>query len=828
MMVAAPKKIKPARRLPARFAKHHSCRNECGSEERVARKADGKLRRFASNGKGGDDAGWYILHDDNIPAGAFGDWRTGVEQTWRANIGRKLTFAEAEALKRKADAARKQREAEQARSRQEAQDRARAQWKAAHHASDHVYLQRKRVKAHGLRISGDRLLVPMYDAAGVLHSLQFIDAEGEKRYLTGGLKNGCYFPIGKPNGLLCIAEGYATAASIHQATGHAVAVAFDAGNLEPVALAMREKHPALRIVLCADDDYATSGNPGLARASDAARAVGGLVAVPDFGADRPEDATDFNDLAVHRGAEAVKQAIANARPPEKAQEVSAPQPAAPSATEADLSVRNWPDPAALPAELPAVEAFALELLPDALRPWITDVAERVQCPPEFPAVAAMVALGSVLGRRVAVLPKKQDNWYEYPNLWGAIIGRPGVLKSPALHEALRPLRELEREAAEAHAPEIDAWKERKASAAIRREASKANARKAAIKGNTFDVAGIIADDTEEEPALRRHVVNDASIEALGEVLRGNPNGTLIYQDELIGLLRQLEREGNEAARGFYLTAWNGKEGYTFDRIGRGLNRRIDGVCLSLLGSIQPFVIGEYLREATIGGGADGLAARFSLMVWPDVSGDWRNVDRFPDTAARDAATEIFRRFDALTPEASGAEQPFDGVSALRFDEAAQADFDAWRAEFERTQRASEDHPAIITHREKYRKLVPAVALICHLADEPAGGGIGQRSLLRALAWLDYLDSHARRAYASVMRPDADGARELLKRIRRGELPRRFRLRDVYRNGWSRLCDREHARGAARMLVDFDYLAEADEVTGGRPTSSYDVNPKALA
>ena len=102
----------------------------------------------------------------------------------------------------------------------------------------------------------------------------------------------------------------------------------------------------------------------------------------------------------------------------------------------DLVGGEWPEPQPLPHELPAVESFTLNLLPETLRPWIGDVSERVQCPPDFPAVAAMVALGSVLGRRVGILPKRFDSWREYPNLWGAIVGRPGVLKSPALREAL--------------------------------------------------------------------------------------------------------------------------------------------------------------------------------------------------------------------------------------------------------------------------------------------------------------------------------------------------------------------------------------------------------
>ena len=117
-----------------------------------------------------------------------------------------------------------------------------------------------------------------------LLNLQFIGEAGSKRFLTGGRVKGCCFLIGEPGDVLCIAEGFATGASVHEATGYAVAVAFDCGNLQSVAEAMRARFPNARIVIAADDDYQTAGNPGLTKAREAAAAIGGSVAVPDFGA----------------------------------------------------------------------------------------------------------------------------------------------------------------------------------------------------------------------------------------------------------------------------------------------------------------------------------------------------------------------------------------------------------------------------------------------------------------------------------------------------------------------------------------------------------------
>ncbi len=206
-------------------------------------------------------------------------------------------------------------EADLARERAEAAKKAAAIWEAAKPApADHPYLTRKGIKAHGARLHDGRLMLPVRDASGALQSLQFVDGDGGKQFMPGGKVKGCYFSIGNPKGAaaLCIAEGFATGASIHEATGHPVAVAFNAGNLGAVAKAMRERFADLPLILCADDDATTEGNPGITKATEAARAVGGLLAVPDFGAERQERQTDLNDLHQAQGLEAVRACISNA------------------------------------------------------------------------------------------------------------------------------------------------------------------------------------------------------------------------------------------------------------------------------------------------------------------------------------------------------------------------------------------------------------------------------------------------------------------------------------------------------------------------------------
>jgi putative DNA primase/helicase len=245
---------------------------------------DGELVRYRVEGdKPGSLNGWAVLYAGPAPAGAFGSWRTGAHNTWRDALPTGETPRERAARERALQDARRMRDEEQQRVHAAARERALKLWLRARPATGvHPYLQRKRVHAYGVRALRDSLVIPARDVRGVLHSLQFIAADGTKRFLTGGRLRGCYYAIGRPDALLLLAEGYATAATLHQATGAAVACAFNAGNLLPVALAMRRKFPALKVVICADNDAATPGNPGLTKATEAAHAIGAAVAVPTF------------------------------------------------------------------------------------------------------------------------------------------------------------------------------------------------------------------------------------------------------------------------------------------------------------------------------------------------------------------------------------------------------------------------------------------------------------------------------------------------------------------------------------------------------------------
>lgn len=273
----------------------------------------GKLIRFATNARKGDKAGWCKLFEDG-EGGVFGCWRSGVSGTWQAKSDRNQVEQTA-FLVRVKQAQEEAATSEQA-IRQECREISAALWeKGRDVAAKHPYLTAKRIKPHGIKQLRNSLMVPVRDHAGELHGLQFILPDGTKRFKSGTALSGCYHLIGNPTGRILIAEGYATGATLHEITSHAVACAFTVGNLKPVTEALRQKYPDAILVICADDDHLTEGNPGLTKAIETAEAVSGLLVVPCFPATRNVSDSDFNDLARLAGSEAVKRCIEAAAPP---------------------------------------------------------------------------------------------------------------------------------------------------------------------------------------------------------------------------------------------------------------------------------------------------------------------------------------------------------------------------------------------------------------------------------------------------------------------------------------------------------------------------------
>lgn len=241
--------------------------------------ADGKIHRFHVPGHStGTKNGSYIYYPDEPPAGWFCDFKSGISQSWSAS-GEPPSQERIEKSKQAADDERKKMQAKAAR-------KASTYWHGSAHAVEHPYLAAKKIKPFGAREFAGALVIPLYNADKALVNLQFINADGTKRFLSGGRKNGCFFPIGEPTDKLLICEGFATGASLRDHTGHCVIVAFDAGNLKPVALEINSLFKGHEIIVCADNDESGVGQKA---AEDAALAVYGSVLMP------PNVGEDWND-----------------------------------------------------------------------------------------------------------------------------------------------------------------------------------------------------------------------------------------------------------------------------------------------------------------------------------------------------------------------------------------------------------------------------------------------------------------------------------------------------------------------------------------------------
>lgn len=259
---------------------------------------DGKVHRFVTDKKR-DKTGWYVFFPDGIPAGRFGDWRTGLDVPWRAEAGRELTDADHMAYTNRIREAQKARDAERQRLQTIAAETVESIWASCAGADEtHPYLARKGIRPHGLRITRDgRLVAPLYDTEGALSSLQYIDHNGGKLYHPGGAVGGRFTVIGTFDeaGAVFVAEGFATAATIHEVTGRPCIVSYSASNLVPITSLWRDKLGAFaEIVIVADND---ASGVGQRYAEQASAKYGARVIVPPELGDANDYRSAGHDLA---------------------------------------------------------------------------------------------------------------------------------------------------------------------------------------------------------------------------------------------------------------------------------------------------------------------------------------------------------------------------------------------------------------------------------------------------------------------------------------------------------------------------------------------------
>jgi putative DNA primase/helicase len=531
-------------------------------------------------------------------------------------------------------------EAEIARERADTASRAAAILKAATEAkADHPYLVRKKVSptttlreinvnnimrhyggvpwSGGKPMVGRLLVAPVKQGDG-LSTVELIDEVGKKAALQGrGTKVGGYWaterlPDGDGAGLtLLIGEGVATVLSAKEATGHPAIAALSSGNLPAVAKAMRERYPAAALVILADLAKAT-GEPD-PHAIEAARSVGGKLAIPDFGTDRDPGMTDMNDLFVLAGPEAVKRAIANAATPARGE----PQPGDDDAPEGHAEGSEWPEPQPLTAKIEP-EEYPLDALPDTIRAAVEEVQAFVKAPVPLVASSALAALS--LACQAHVDAKRAEKLQGPVGLFLLTIADSGERKSTCDGFFTSAIRQYQEEQAEAMKPAVKEYQAELAAWEAERDGILSAVKDAGRKGKPTDKLRAdlaqLQQDKPEPPRVPRLILGDETPENLAWSLAKQWPSAGVLSSEA-GVVFGSHGMGKESAmRNLALlnVLWDGGA----HSIGRRTSESftVRGARLTMGLMVQETTLREYFSKAGGLARGTGFLARF-LVAWPE-------------------------------------------------------------------------------------------------------------------------------------------------------------------------------------------------------------------
>ena len=761
----------------------------------------------------GKDDGRVMLFLDG-EGGIVCNWKFDVTQTFFASSNSTLTPEQRAVRHQAAEAARIAADEERKREQSKAAEKAQAIWKRTETGA-HAYLTRKGINPSGAKVYKDALVIPMRSDREI-QSLQFINADGIKRFLKYGRKQGCYFSIGNPTGAaaLAICEGFATGASIHEATGLPVAVAFDAGNLEPVAKAMRTKFPDLPITLCADDDWKKADNPGLTKATAAARSIGGLLALPVFDGDRPDKATDFNDSAARCGLEAVKRAIANASTPDGAED----QANEGNAPAGDPDGWREPHPIATKVE---PEPYPIDALPPSIRAAVEEVAGFVKAPVAMVASSALAALS--LAAQAHIDAKRAERLQGPVGLFLLTIADSGERKSTCDGFFASGIRQYQEAQAEAMKPAIKesqaaiaAWEaEREGILSAIKGAGKANKPTDQLKRDLAE----LQHHKPEPPRVPRLLFSDITPEALGyQLAKGWPSAGIVSSEA--GAVFGSHGMGKDSAmRNMALLnqLWDGATVSSERRTVESWTAR--GARLTVALQVQEPTLREFFTRSGGLARGTGFLARF-LVAWPESTQGYRPFTEAPENWPHLAV--FHRRIAAILEQPApidedGALTPL--VLALTPDAKA-----AWVEYHNAIEIELSSGGDFYDVRDVASKSADNAARLAALFQifEGAGGAIGTDAFEGASLITAWHLNEARRFFGELALPAelADGARldswliEHCKRERTHLVP----TREAQRCGPIR--DKEKLTAALRELEELDRVRVTHE--GRRKTIK--VNP----
>jgi hypothetical protein len=772
-------------------------------------RTDGHFQRF------GPKLTHWLIFDGQF--GAAGDWR-GEKPRLRWKTGGECFFSPTEKrlLREQARAAFHEYQSDREQRALEAAEQAAILWQTSKTEGTSEYLTRKQVPAIGCRFGHEAktgrsfLAVPLRDTEGKLWSIQKIYDDGTKLFLKGSRKYGCFHALGNifSNNSIYFCEGYATAASVHLATGHAAIACCDAGNLDPVIESLRSLYPTKTFIIAADNDAFSPVNTGRQKAEEAAARHGCSVVLPHF-KNSSSNPTDFNDLHVLEGIEEVRRQL--------------------TAGKVTTNQVLWPEPdlSLIDADQATPPTFDYTALPNIWAAWVKEQASALGCPADYVAASLLASASAWLGnsRRVAAT----TDWIEPPHLWFALIGAPSTGKTPAQRPFIEICKMLERE-------ERPAWEEKtgeheKNIEAVNAKLDKWKADvKLAVKNNAAAPDRPQDAVLPDAPALPRLVINDSTIEEATNILAGNPKGLLMVRDELSGWIGSFDRYGGDGSdRAFYLECWNGGS-HSVDRVKKsGQPVEVPYASLAILGGIQP----DKLRE-TLAGADDGFTARF-LYVWPLPL-------PFQPLAALSAAQSegrmnlllsAARRLRSLAMNSCPLEIGTKYAVILKAQLVPLAEtvaFDSIRREALDKARATQ---GLISgwHGKNPARALRLALVMEYLAwaaqpGVPEPVTISPASVAHAAAYLSYAESMFERAISGLgITQQENDAALIARHIIKAGLTCLNERRLYQTQGFAHLRHTQRRKDALAVLERMGWLMPASKETKGRPRGDWLVNPR---
>ena len=616
-----------------------------------------------------------------------------------------------------------------------------------------------------------------------------------------GSFSGGHIPLGdKRSEVLHLAEGIETALAIFLQLREPTWVAVNAGNLSKVSppKTIRTLH------IWADKDKSGTGEKEALKAAEKFAQCGIKVIIHLPEQDIPEGKKSWDFLDVYNlepgliNKESLKGKVIHH-------------------TITSISTPSY--------DLPKMDD---SYLPFTFRKWCFDHAKRLNVPPEMIFAPLICIMGSLIGRKLVIRPKKKDHWEEYGNIWCLIIAPPGTKKSPAISISTRLLGKLEEKEAEKAKAQRDQNAPKIISLKAKIKQLKNLIHQCSKEENEIDherLAHELAKKDKELTRLevipKRFSTNGFTVEKLIDLIVENPNGLLLFRDEISAFFESFKKQGHETDRQFFLEGWNGNGSFNYDTISRG-TKSVKGICLSLLGGIQPSLIKDILNEMRNGRSNDGFIQRFQLIIYPNGDLTAKYVDEGVCPKEDQKILDFLEQIANLESEKHGKLDERSTIHFSSLDEEAYLAFSGYMDSHEKEISEAEDSP-YKNHLSKFNKLLPSLILIFHVIDnletKRTNIKVQKHIVDMSIMWTELFKAHAKKLYDTEYCFEAICGFALAQKIVDKKVQDGIGLRAIYKNCWTNLKTQSEVEFAANFLQKHNWLQVVEvKPTSGRPSS----------